>query len=61
MRLERHAFPRIGKIPISQLEMTDPLGVVKPIDNEGHTATATYVLQNIGDLLLRGSHRANQT
>ena len=50
LRLRRHAFPKIGKMPISHLEIPDILGVVKPMEQEGHTATAKYVLQNIGQI-----------
>jgi len=50
LRLKRHAFPKIGKLTISHLEIPDILGVVKPMEQEGHTATAKYAFQNIGQI-----------
>ena len=50
MRRKRRAFSKIGKMPISHLEIPDILGVVKPMELEGHTTTAKYVLQNIGQI-----------
>ena len=47
LRLKRHAFPKIGKIPISQLELSNILEVISPMRDEGHIATAKALLQNI--------------
>ena len=50
MRIEKHVFPKIGKTPISQLEIPDILNVVKPVEQEGHVATAKFVLQSISQI-----------
>jgi len=50
MRMEKHVFPKIGKTPITQLEIPDILNVVKPIEQEGHVATARFVLQSISQI-----------
>ena len=50
MRIEKHVFPKIGKTPITQLEIPDILNVVKPVEQEGHVATARFVLQSISQI-----------
>ena len=47
MRLARHAFPKIGKIPIAQLEISNLLEVMGPMLEEGHVATSKALLQNL--------------
>ena len=62
-RFENHVFPKIGKTPITQLEISDILDVVKPVEQEGHVATARFILQSISQIfryaVLSGRARHN--
>ena len=50
LRLEKHIFPKIGKTPITQLDIPDILDVVKTIEQQGHASAARVVLQTIGQI-----------
>ena len=50
LRLEKHIFPKIGKTPITQLDIPDILDVVKSIEQQGHASMARVVLQTIGQI-----------
>lgn len=50
-RLEQHAFPKIGAIPVTALLAADVRDLVKAIDATGKHETAGRVLQYIGSAL----------
>ena len=49
-RLETYIFPVIGKRPISKLEKSDLLTLVKPLDDKGHHETARRVVQIVSQV-----------
>ena len=49
-RFEKHVFPHIGRIPISQITPLQMLAVVKPIDDSGKHPTAHRILAACGQV-----------
>jgi integrase len=49
-RFEKHVFPHIGRIPISQIVPLQLLAVVKPIDDSGKHPTAHRILAACGQV-----------
>jgi len=50
-RLEREAFPYLGKCPISEITAPEILAVVRRIEARNHLETAHRVLQHIGQVI----------
>lgn len=56
-RMERHAFPMIGALPITEITIPDVVRVVEKVGNRGTIETAKCVKQLISQTFRYGSQR----